>query len=441
MNKFAAIFLLLGASAAQADDIPVTAKAAIERALAQRAEMRMEDAQVEIAEARLAAAEGAFWPTLDAYVDTQHARTYDPYSGVEVSADFAGTPILISVNRVLAPYQAIAGLESVLNVYAGGAHSARAQAARADLIAVQAQRELTRRQLILDAAIGYWELRKAQMQFARGRAQAEHADATARVIEAQWQAGRVSKLARERVLLTALETQIGLRQAERVRDDRWQTYRSVLVLPVMEMQVLTDDPAQFDLAAVKEILLDKIPGAHPLAVKLQAQAGAAGERVRAARAPFYPQVELFARAQAAGRDDASVDGAWSDLKRQDEIVGLRLRWNLFNGGQTRARLHESQAEAALARLRGEQGARDHAERLRQRATSVAQAEDALTLALRRRDLARQEQAVATAQRELQQITATQFQAAELAAAAAEDNLSFAYIDRLLTQLAAYLAPS
>lgn len=440
MNKFLGLVLLLSTLPASADEIPVTAKAAIERALAHRAEMHMENAQVAIAAAKLAAAESAFWPTLDAYADTQHARTYDDYSGVEVSADFAGTPILISVERVLAPYQTIVGLESTLNLYTGGGQTARTHAARAELVAAQAQRELTRRQLILDAAGGYWELRKAQMQFTRGQAQAEHAAASARVIEAQWQAGRVSALARERVLLTAMETQMTLRQAERVRDDRWQSYRSVLVLPSNEMPLLIDDPAKFDFDAVKVALLENTDSEHPLAIKLHAQALAAEARVRAARAPFYPQVELFGRAQAAGRDDAGVDGAWSDLKRQDEIVGVRLRWNLFSGGATRARLQESQAEASLAQLRTEQGARDRAERARQRASAVTQAEDALALAYRRRDLARQEQTVAKAQRELQQITAVQYRAAELATALADENLDFVHIDYLLARLAAYLAP-
>lgn len=438
MNRIAGLFLLLCALPAGADDIPVTTEAAIARALAHRAEMRAEDAQVAAAAARLAAAEGVFWPRFDAYADTQHARTYDDYSGIEVRGEFAGTPISVSVERVLAPYQAFAGIESTLSLYAGGAHTAGARAARAELLAAHAQRELTRRQLIFDAAAGYWELRKAQMRFARAQLQAEHALATARIVEAQWQVGRVSALARERALLATLEAEMNLRQAERVRDDRWQSYRSVLVLPAAEMPALTDDPAQFDFAAVKAALFDKHQDRHPLAVKLQAQTEAAGGRARAARAPFYPQVELFGRVQAAGRDDAGFVGAWSDLRRQDEIVGVRLRWNLFNGGKTRARAAEAQAEATLAQLRSEQGARERAERARERASAVARAEDALALAQRRRDLVRQEQAVAKARRELQQITAVQYQAAELATAEADEQLSFAHIERLLAQLATYL---
>lgn len=452
MNKFFALMLSLSAVPVWADEIPVTAKAAIERALARRAEMRMEDAHIAAAAARLDVAEGAYWPSLAAYADTQHARSYDPYSGVEVSADFAGTPILISVERVLAPYQAVAGLESVWNLYAGGADSARTRAARAELAAAHAQRELTRRQLIVDAAAGYWALRKAQMHYARAHRQAQHAGASARIAAAQWQAGRISALARDRAELAALTADVDLRRSERARDDRWQTYRSVLVLSASDMPALSDDPAQFDLAAVLAAVGESpsassgtspgsIPNTHPLPSKLAGQSAAARAHIDAARAPYYPQIEFFARAQAVGRDDTGLDGAWSGLQRQDEIVGARLRWNLFSGGRDRARVRAARAEATLAELRHEQGERDRAERARERATAVALAEETLKLALKRRDIARAELAVAGAQRELAQITAVQYETVELTLAEAEELLAFAHIDRLLAQLAAALAPA
>ena len=416
----------------------MTAKAAVERALARRAEMRMEDAHVAAAAERVAVAEGAFWPTLAAYADMQHARSYDPYSGVEVTGDFAGTPVFLSVERVLAPYQAVAGVESVWNVYAGGADRARTHAARAELAAAQAQRELTRRQLILDAATGYWELRKAQMQYARAQKLAAHATETANIAAVQWQAGRISALARDRAALAALAAEMDLRRAERTREDRWQTYRGVLILPASEMPTLSDDPARFDVAAIIAAVAPQAP--HPLPIKLAAHRTAAAARVQAARAPYYPQLEFFARAQGVGRDDSGIEGAWSDLKRQDEVVGARLRWQLFSGGQQRARLREAQADAILAELRQEQGERDRAERARQRAATLAQADDALALASKRRELALAEQKVATAQRELAQITAVQYRAAELATAEAEEKLAFAHIDRLLAQLAEALSP-
>ena len=439
MKILLALALLWASTAVRAEDVPVTARAAVERALTQRAEMRREDAHIAAAAARLAVAEGAYWPTLAAYADMQHARTYDPYSGVEVTGDLAGTPIFVAVERVLVPYQAVAGLESVWNLYTGGADDARVHVARAELAAAHAQRELTRRALIVDAAAGYWALRKAQLQHTRAQTQAQHAAASARIAAAQWQAGRISALARERTELAALEAEHALRRSERVRDDRWQSYRSVLALPAGDMPALSDDPAQFDLAAILAALGIASP-AHPLPAKLAAEVAAARARADVARAAHSPQLELFARAQAVGRDDAGFGGAWSDLKRQDEVVGARLRWNLFNGGQERARERAARAEATIAELRHEQGERDRAERARERATAVALAEDALALAEKRRELARGELAVARAERELAQITAVQFQAAELALAEAEEQLTFAHIERLLAQLAAALAP-
>lgn len=438
-SAWLALMALLTATSAAADEVPVTARAAVERALAQRAEMRSEDVHIAAAAARVAVAEGAYWPTLAAYADMQHARNYDTYSGVEVSADLAGAPLFIAVERVLVPYQAATGLESVWNLYAGGGDRARVRAARAELMAAYAQRELTRRRLIVDAAGGYWALRKAQLQYTRAHTQAQHAAASARVAAAQWQAGRISALARERAELAALEAEHALRRSERLRDDRWQSYRSVLALPAGDMPVLSDDPAEFDLVAILAAL-GISSSAHPLPAKLAAEVGAARARADTARAPLYPQLELFARAQAVGRDGAGFDGAWSDLKRQDEIVGARLRWNLFTGGQDRARVRTARAEAMLAELRYEQGERDRAERAREQATAAALAEDALALAHKRRALAHAQLQVADAQSDLRQITELQHRAAAIALAEADEDVVLAYIDRLLAQLTVALAP-
>jgi outer membrane protein TolC len=447
MNRWrAAVVLALGlgfASGARAqpagvEPVPVTVKQALQYALRTQLDIQTEDRQIARAQAQVGEARaGYFAPSVDLVSFTQRNQSYDTFAGARVEGTFAGQPVNVDVVRTLPKYDTGIGLEASLNLYSGGASRARLKEAQANEAGARAQAGVTRDQIVQEVTRTYWQLRKAQADHARRKAALELAEDEAGVAEVQFKRAQISEFERDTRRLRVDEMQARVAEAEYQRGLSWQEYRTALGAPAgLDLDVvLLDDPDTVELAS----LLGDSDRSQPALQRAQAQNEAAQWRQERARSEFQPSVSLYMRYNGIGRDETRLVDSVGDLHRQDWSVGLRLRWNLFNGSQSSERVKQAQQDNAIAALQVEKVRRQLSDELQEKKRKVELLDNKLALARKRLDLSESQLRISARRRDLDQITNLQFKAEQLALAEARDNVLFAKVDAFVARLTLKLA--
>lgn len=436
-KKCIVMLCLLYATGTMADGQtpPVTLMDAVNTALGNRPELLITQAQLAGAGAKVGEMRGAFLPTLDLYSDVRKTTNYDPFTGINVSANILGQPVDVSITNTIPVYQVVASAELGLNLYAGGLNTKHYAEASAEERAIRAQVSIVRREVILDIATAYWNLKRAQMESALASEALTLARDDERIAMAKWNQGRIAELARDRASLKTLEAEARLTSATVALREKNQGYLLALGFPPQadstdEGPTLRDDPAAMDV----EKLLHYVDTPQPRIAKAEAEAAAASARQAAQRSEFYPRVDLFLRYNQVGRDDHQLDDAFSDLSRQNRYAGVRLQWNLFNGQQSTYRLKRATEEAYVARMRIEQERADQLKVLHEKQARVKTLPNDVALAEKRHAVALLEARIARAQMSNQQVSEQEYKSREFAVKEAEVRVTMTRIDLALARL-------
>lgn len=443
MNKrralFLAVVLHLGGAVQAAEDMPLTLREAVETALNNRPDVKIAPLRSAGAHARVNEIKGQFLPTLDIFSDVRETTNYDPFTGIEISATINGQPLAATVTRTVPPYEVNTGIELGVNLYAGGLTTARLAEAGAEERAVAAQNALERRDVVLEVATAYWDLKKAQVEQDLAQQALDLARVHESIAQAKWKEGRASELELRVTALRTAESEARLSNAENALAEHWRRYEIALGVQAPARYAerggpLRDDPETID---VNE-LLRHVAFPRPTVARAEAEGQAAEARLRAQRAEFYPRLDLYARYNQVGRDEDRFNDALSDWARQDRLIGLKLQWNLFNGLQSSYRSRRAQSELDVSRLRVDHERALYLREAQEKRQRVARLTNDLALAHKRLDIAHAEARIAQVQRNSGAISEEQYRSREFAVKEAAARVTIAKIDLALARLAAAL---
>lgn len=414
---------------------PLAFQDAIRLALANRLEGAIERTNIQSAEAHIEEAKGAYLPSLDVFSTLQRVKAYDDFSGVAVTATYAGVDIPVEVKKVTPGYQISGGLELTQNLYSGGARGARLDASRVAKLIAESTQALTRKKIVLDVVNAYWAFRKAQIACAASQRNLEFARKEVAVAAVQFQEGHISRIEVDAKTLMAETREIELRGAMRLQRDRQRRYLYVLGLDpdvqIAEQPRLNDEPSRID---ADKVLASVGLMREPEIIKAQREFDEANARVREARADFEPKVDFFLRYSGIGRGNQNFGDAETDFGKESAVVGVRLKWNWFNGFQTASRVEQADLSAQQARLHIDLVQREIANELREKRSEEEDKSDQLLLARRQLELSRTQFLIAKKRRETDLISESQYDTTRLATEEANDKMADAEINLLVVSI-------
>jgi len=412
---------------------------ALRTALAQRGELNIEQFNVERAEAGIKEARGANLPSLNALTTVQRVKSYQDFSGVEVNAMYNNVAIPISVKSFTPGRQVYASVELSQSVYSGGLNGARIDEREAAKRSAQAHRDLMRNQIVLEVSNAYWDLYKAQIQGTMLSRRVEHAKLEAALAQEQVDQGHIAAIDLAAKKLAVETEEMELRSQARRVAERWRRLARAMGL---EPQRDRDQPpplldgasGQID-AALADFRFTQAPELRVT----QAELDGASARSLQFKSEFKPSIDVFARYAGIGRDNDTIHGALSNYGKDNLSVGIRLKWNLFDGYRSSARVTQAALEAGQLRLKLEMTRRELENDFQEKESVEANLQDELSLAIKQAELARSRLAIATKQWETQRISRVELDEAQLKEEEARNKVRIAEIDVRLARFAKLLA--
>lgn len=418
---------------------PLSLHEAVETALIQRLEVRAAKLQTEVAETEILEAKGGHLPLLEATAESRRTVNYDTFTGTQVSATINGTPVTATVTKTVPKYQTSAGLQLTWNIYTGGELTARLRSAHANADASRIERILVTRATILDVAAAHCQLRKAQNELQVAIEAHIVARESERIAKNTLEARTGSRLAYETASLQAAQAQMRVASARAAIDENWRAYYDAIGLPYQPEIASRNPSLEENWTLSAEIQQWKSWNAST-AEKANAQASAAWNEVEVEKSNTRPKIDFVAAYSHVGRDNSSIASSFNELSRQQFYLGVRLRWNLFDGGQSQARVQRRIAEAHQMESRAAQEVINNLQtRSHNKAKTMALKQE-ISLLERKLNLAHLERRIAQAQRESREIHETQYHHKEISVLEAELKLINTQIDLAFADLVQTLEP-
>lgn len=431
---------------------------ALRTAIEARTEIRVQQLALQRSDARVTEAQGAFYPRLDFDVTAQNQKLYDDFSGATVAVPVGPTTVPVTVTRFIPKHQVNAGLELAWNMYAGGKHSEGLREAKALQNAERAKLSILAKQVIAEVSQQYSLLRSAQI----AKVQAERSLQVARKVlnasDVQFSQGRISELERDTRANAVDIAEVDLKEALRAEQEYYRKLLFAIGKPTSTVipnppsitanpsttesgrdkvpALLTDDPSIADLDASFSPFASTD---HPELEREHAHLEAAQARSRSTQADLKPTIDLFWRNTSIGRSDNSLYSAWDSSGRETSMVGVRLKWNFFEGFRTVSRIQqgtkdvESQTERLLhlkdelANIRAERG------------TQEAQVQNRLVIAEKHLELAKKRLRVAETKFAVKQLSEQELEELRLAADDAVSQVASLRVNLALARVLARLA--
>ncbi|MEC5160915.1 MULTISPECIES: TolC family protein [unclassified Janthinobacterium] len=427
------------AGAAPAIDYPTGFTDAIRLAQARRVELKIAGINVDSTDARIDEAKGANLPSLNAYSTVQRIKSYQDFSGVEVEAVVNNVTIPVDVRSVTPGYQIHAGLELSQALYSGGLNQARIDESLAVKRGVQAQQEIVRKKIVLEVSGAYWDLYKAQLKYALMERRVEHAKEAVTLAQDQLSKGRIAQIELTTKGLLVETAEIELRnQARRISDGRRRYVRAVGGDAVAERNG-TSPPLNGRTEEIEALLADFRPAPSPEMLIAQADLDGVKARALQVESEYKPTIDLFARYNGIGRDNGNMGDAISRYGRDNLSIGVRFKWNLFDGYRSNARALKASLETEQVRLKLEQTRRELENDFQDKQSLEAELQDQLSLAIKQADVAQSELKIANKRWENRLISMVDLHGAQLRVEEAQDKIKVAQIDVMIARLAATLA--
>lgn len=410
--------------------------AAIQQALANRPELGIERSKIQAAKSLVDEAKGVLLPSLNLFGTDQRIKAYDDFSGVTADAQFGGTIIPIAVLKSTSKYQVSYGLELNYNLYAGGGDVARIKEMSAAEESVRAQHDVIRKQVILDVAELYWGLRKAQIALRIADRALDYAKEEMAVAKEQFEQGRISKIDFDAKILSVEKHTIEFRSSTRSLRDCRRRYGYALGIDATKEAEFQQFEPKGEAGDDNIVLFLSSLGLMKDPEVQQAQADYIGSqlRIKQARAEHMPVLDFFVRSTQVGRSDRDIGDAQANMGREATSIGVRLKWNLFNGFKTDSRVARAIAESEQLRLQAEKTQHDLDTSQQGFLASEEDVRDQLFLANRQLEFAQSRLEIALKRLETGQISTLEFHAAQLALDNAKSTVDSSEIDVLIQRI-------
>lgn len=302
---------------------------ALAAALAHAPEVAAADADADAAAARLDQARAEHMPTATLTGTLGYGRL-DPggYFGLN-RADVTPRAAQLAIEQPL---------------FTGGRVGAGVDRARAGMAAAEAGKTGMRSQLVVAVTQAYGDvLTAAQLVDLYGRLVTETTE-IGRQAELKFKAGESPSTDVAQASARIAEARAALVRAQGMQVSAQARFRDLTGLEPADLQPLPANPA---LPATLDEAMDAAMAANPLLAQAEAGLRAAQAAARGARAERLPTVGAFA--EAATVRDQFFPGYRGD----SATVGIRARWQIFNGGRVSGKVAESDSavRAADARVR------------------------------------------------------------------------------------------
>ncbi|MDR2155421.1 MAG: TolC family protein [Burkholderiaceae bacterium] len=380
---------------------PITLQQAIEHGRSNRLSVRIAQAEVNAARARMNQARAQRWPRVDLSANVSDINNYDTFSGVTASAILPGatTPTTVSVTQDVPRYQASSGLKLRYDIYTGGRIQAQMGRQEQALRAAEVKHRMALRDVALEVAQAYFKLRRGCIKRDVAQRRANHALKALKRVQQRFNNGRVAAIETSEAELVLTEKQLALRTSQQdleIAQTDFNASQNDQGVPVTHANTPS---CHFAGSISSELAWIKIVADTSLEARYdRLQVSAAQEAVKVERAAARPQLNLAAEYTGIGRSENTHSGAFNDFRRRQAFVGLNFSFNLFDGGLAKNRVAEAQAEVNRLNLIAE---RDASQRQQTRARgelNVRMAENRIQMARARLELA-QKQSVIAAQRQ------------------------------------------
>lgn len=417
---------------------PLSLEDAIVLALTRRLDMRMEQKNVEAAQAHVDEARSWFLPTLDLRVTNQHINTYDTFSGLHVNAQFGGMAIPVEVKREVPRNQLLTGIELNYNLYAGGVHEAGLDDARSQFDSAKVQESIARQRVLFEVTQAAAEVYKAQIEHDRALRAVEYARTDSVTAKHRLDNGELARIDYENKRITLSAKEIEARSRGRALDEASRRLKVAIGGDSQEEPVSVEFTA--DDLQLQKLIRRYAPDRWLEHIKARSELESKLARLRAAKAAEHPVVDVFVGYSGIGRSDGDLADTWRRHKGEASLIGVRLTWNLFDGFRTRSHYAQAQSEVARAQLRMDEVRRELNNSLESKALRAADLHDQLVLAQHQLALALAQQEIARVRLETGAISAIQqHYSARLAASEAQDRVDVLQVDLFLARLVYALA--
>lgn len=322
------IFWVAGASQAPADDAghALTLVDCIQRGMERSIPLANARRDVEIARMQIRAVRAEVHPHLDANAN---------YTRIDEVPMFPGTPGPIGQRNTYA-----ASLDAEQLLYAGG--SIRAALRVAAFFEERAQRELERVEsdLIRRITYGFYEIHYRESALDVAAQSVHQLEALERQTRARYDARTASEFEWLSAQVALANERPALIAAANAHTLARRTFRDLIHLDDDAFSLagsLDVTPAILDLAFLQQHAVDH----RPEILQARADMGVALNARRVTYGDYFPEFRAFA---SYGGADPSQRNPFAEGWEWEWMAGIRLTWNLFDGGKRRADLHAETME-------------------------------------------------------------------------------------------------
>jgi len=423
--------------------VPVTLKQAVEYGKAKRLSVRIAEAEVQAARARMDQARALRWPTVDLSAEITNTNNYDTFSGINASVMFPGfdTPSNIAVTSTVPRYQASSGLQLRYPVYVGGRMEAQIKRQEQALLAAEVKQRIAVRDAALEIAQAYFKLRGACIKYDTAQRRTERAMEALKRAQQRLRDGRIAAIDLSEAELALTESQVALRargqdldiaQADFIASQSEAGEATGAIAPSCSFA----SEIAADLAWIESLADPSLEAEYS-----RLQVSSAEKAVQVESAALKPELNLLAQYTGIGRGTNTYSGALDDFRRRYASVGLNFSMKLFDGGLARERIAEAQAEVTRLSLVAEREAGQRQQNRKRDELRVRMAQGQVELARARLELAQKYAALARQRQSSGSGTAVAAQEQAERARNAQDEYRLAELDLALARIAALLPGS
>lgn len=344
--------MALGQTAPVPAPAPVRFDSAMQQALANRPELKIEREKIAGARGRVAELEGAFMPTVTLSSTGQKVHLFNTFSGTTASATFAGQPVSVNVAASSPRYQTNLGIELNYNLYKGGADRAGINEALMSERTAMAQYSLAARKILIEVVDVSSALMKSALAYRQAMRALELAELETAVVRGRLDSGSVPTIEIREANVKHQTRLIELKNTKRTLREAYRKYCSVIASDCAQNEAEPSVPDfSTEMPDIKQLYVQFGLAVDAELDKAKADKDASGFRMEQTRAEYKPMIDLFARYSGIGRSDSGFGDARSSFGRELSLVGIQLRWKLFDGFRTDSRVKQEVAMSEQLRLK------------------------------------------------------------------------------------------
>jgi outer membrane protein len=319
---------------------------AINFAVSNRLELEQKQAAIQQAQSITAIEKAAFYPTVNLVGDLSRNKLIDDFTGVDVTAEFRGTTVPVTIRPDRPGYTITNSLDVNYSLYNGGEIRARYEKAKLGEKLSLLEFELTRQQAVKEIFSGYWTIIKLFEEV-------EIAQSDLDYNERQFQQAEKLHLTNSLSKNEEIEVHSNVLAAKNVLlEKEWQLEKAktdyCLSLGFDDVNInscveqIRKEIQQLDIDQLishwekysdklfDQFVIIEVPALESLRTELERL-----EKDKVIdRAKSLPDLDIYAKYNLAGRAD-DLDDSIKDLSRSSYNIGLKLDWPLYESNKAK----------------------------------------------------------------------------------------------------------